>query len=172
MDERDFRDFANADLLMAPKRHLPSWKSEKHDTIRMKKIHRLFKKRVFVWGLNMFYAVVNQDNIIRFAACWTIVEGSVIQKVFCYKVAFLPIFSEKGLGIFNLFGIKIYSFDIAAQFCKRKQISTFATAYFQDTSLGGDVNIWFQVINIVFSTGVSQLVEILSSVNMALLHNY
>jgi len=167
MDEGEFGSKTDTDLLMAAKRALPGRKAKEHDAVLSQKILQAKKKLPFArWG-NMFYHIVNKNNVVASGLIfWLICEKEILADESCLLVAFRKVHS----GFVDTVLANVYSYDLTAFFRKREQIAALAATDFQNTSACRQSDVRLQVGYIELAGCVGQFAEILLAIQMSLLH--
>ena len=132
VDERQFGGKANGYLLMPAERVVPGRKTEKHDAILFEKVFDMKHKILFVRRLDMFYNIMNEYEVELI--CFSL-GNFCKEEILADKCAFLMTLCKEILCFFNTLLADVYSCHLTAFSCEGKQVTSLATADFQDTGI-------------------------------------
>ena len=145
MDERQFGGKANSYLLMSSERVVPGREAEEHDATLFEKVFDMKHKILFVRRLDMFYNIMNEYEVEPI--CFSF-GNFCKEEILADKRAFLMTLCEEILCLFNALLTDVYSCHLTAIFCEGKQVTSLATADFQNTGVRRKRNIIFHVVKV------------------------
>ena len=128
MDEREFGDRTNADLLMPPKGIVPSRKAKERETILFEERLDTMKKCSLTKRMNVLYDIMHKNDVEAFVLRRWLLRK---EKILSDECPPLMEFCKENPYFIDTFLTDVNTCYFTALLCEGEQVSTLATAYFQ-----------------------------------------
>lgn len=161
MDERELGGKANADLLMSSKGILPGRKAKECETILFEERLDATKKCSLTRRFDMLYDIVHKNDVEMFAFRLWLLNKS---KVLTDKGSLLMELRKESLCFIDASLTDVDASHAATSFSKWKQVSTFATSYFQHLGFVCQREARLYIVQIILTGCVCLFSKILFSI--------